>query len=117
MGTCVQSMEGKLHNVKMIQAKVSTLEESIGELRAQQDMLSSAVEHIDLAQTELADNVGNDGVEPRDPHQGYLQHSVCRRQGHDKDDAGDDVVSTMHKHEFLKYNGTSDPLLWLNMCE
>jgi hypothetical protein len=33
------------------------------------------------------------------------------------DDAGDDIMSTTHKFEFLKYDGTGDPLTWLNQCE
>jgi hypothetical protein len=45
----LQSMESKVHNVDTIQAKVSALEESTGELGAQQDTLLSAVECIDLA--------------------------------------------------------------------
>jgi hypothetical protein len=47
-------METKLHNVDTMQAKVSVLEESTGELGAQQDMLSMMVERINLAQTQLA---------------------------------------------------------------
>jgi hypothetical protein len=42
-------METKLHNVDTMQAKVSVLEESTGELGAQQDMLSMMVERINLA--------------------------------------------------------------------
>jgi hypothetical protein len=51
---CLQSMEGRLHTVDLIKAKVTALEESTGELGAQQDTLSSAVECIDLAQTQFA---------------------------------------------------------------
>jgi hypothetical protein len=53
-------METKLHNVDTMQAKVSALEESTRELGTQQDMLLSAVERIDLAQTRLVTNVGHD---------------------------------------------------------
>jgi hypothetical protein len=42
-------MEGRLHAVDLIKEKVTALEESTGELGAQQGTLSSAVERIDLA--------------------------------------------------------------------
>jgi hypothetical protein len=45
----LRSMENKLHIVDVMQSKMSVLEESTGDLGAQQDMLSSAVERIDLA--------------------------------------------------------------------
>jgi hypothetical protein len=51
-------MEGKLHHVDMIEAKVTTLEESIDDLGAQQDTLLSAVERIDLVQLQLTANMG-----------------------------------------------------------
>jgi hypothetical protein len=35
----LRSMEGKLHHVDMIEAKVTTLEESIDDLGAQQDTI------------------------------------------------------------------------------
>jgi hypothetical protein len=53
MGEWLRSMEGKLHNVDNMQEKVFALEASNGELGAQQDTLSSTVESIDLAQTQL----------------------------------------------------------------
>jgi hypothetical protein len=63
-------METKLHNVDTMQAKVSVLEESTGELGAQQDMLSMMVERINLAQTQLATNVGRGTTAPLDPPHG-----------------------------------------------
>jgi hypothetical protein len=54
---------------------------------------------------------------PRDPPNGRPQHAGHRRQGDDNDEAGDDIVPTTHKLEFLKYDGTDDPLPWLNRCE
>jgi hypothetical protein len=86
----LRSMENKLHIVDAMQAKVSTLEESTGDLGAQQDTLSSAVERIDLAQTLLAANAGRGITAPRDPPQGQPQHAGRRRHG-DDDDAGGDV--------------------------
>jgi hypothetical protein len=35
----------------------------------------------------------------------------------DATDTGDNFLPIAHKLEFPKYNDTSDPLLWLNMCE
>jgi hypothetical protein len=96
---------------------VSSLEESTGDRAAQQDTLSLAVERIDLAQTLLAANGGHGGTAPRDPPQGHPQHAGRRRHGDDDDAAGDDIVSTTHKLEFPKYDGTNDPLPWLNRCE
>jgi hypothetical protein len=63
----LQSMEGKLHNVDMIQSKVSAPEESTSELGVQQDMLASAVERIDIMQTQLATNAGCGATTPHDP--------------------------------------------------
>jgi hypothetical protein len=113
----LRSMENKLHLVDTMQAKVSTLEESTGDLAAQQDTLSSTVERIDLAQTLLAANVGSGGTAPRDPPQGQPQHADRRRHRDDDDAAGDDIVSTTHKLEIPKYDGASDPLPWLNRCK
>jgi hypothetical protein len=113
----LRSMENKLHLIDMMQAKVSMLEESTGVLAAQQDTLSSAVERINLAQTLLAANVGHGGTSPWDPPQGQPQHANRRRHGDDDDAAGDDIVSTTHKLEFPKYDGTGDPLPWLSRCE
>jgi hypothetical protein len=45
----LRSMENKLHIVDVMQAKVSALEESTGDLGAQQDTLSSVIERINLA--------------------------------------------------------------------
>jgi septal ring factor EnvC (AmiA/AmiB activator) len=53
MDARLQSMEGRFHAVDSIQAQVTALEESTGELGAQHDTLSSVVERIDLAQTRL----------------------------------------------------------------
>jgi septal ring factor EnvC (AmiA/AmiB activator) len=53
MDARLQSMEGCFHAVDSIQAQVTALEESTGELGAQHDTLSSVVERIDLAQTRL----------------------------------------------------------------
>jgi hypothetical protein len=113
MDARLQSMEGRLHAVDSIKAKVTALEESIGELGAQQDTLSSAVEHIDLAQTQFA--AAADSRQPTLPdrhHQGSR-----RRQVRDEEDGGEDIIPTTHKLEFPKYDGTGDPLPWLNRCE
>jgi hypothetical protein len=72
MDECLRSMESKLHNIDTMQAKVSTLEESTGEPGAQQDTLSSAVEHIDLAQTQLTANAERGATAPRNPPMAYL---------------------------------------------
>jgi hypothetical protein len=39
-----------------------------------------------------------------------------RRRNAGEDD-GDPEFPTVHKIEFLKYNGTGDPLPWLNRCD
>jgi hypothetical protein len=113
----LRSMENKLHIIDVMQAKVSALEESTGDLGAQQDTLSSVVERINLAQTQLTANAGHGATAPRDPPHGQPQHASRRRLGDDDDAAGDDIVSTTHKLEFLKYDGTDNPLPWLNRCE
>jgi hypothetical protein len=113
----LRSMEAKLHNVDIMQDKVSTLEASTGELGAQQDTLSLAVERIDLAQTQLAARVGHGDTVPHNPPHGRPAHAGRRRHGEDDDNVGDDIVPRTHKIEFPKYDGTGDPLLWLNRCE
>jgi hypothetical protein len=35
----------------------------------------------------------------------------------DEDDPGDDFIPMVHKLEFTKFDGTCDPLPWLNRCE
>jgi hypothetical protein len=118
MDARLQSMEGRLHVVDSIKAKVTTLEESTGELGAQQDTLSSAVERIDLAQTQFAaaaDKAAADSRQPTPPDRHYQGNR--RRQGRDEDDGGEDIIPTTHKLEFPKYDGTGDPLPWLNRCE
>jgi hypothetical protein len=118
MDARLQSMEGRLHAVDSITAKVTVLEESTGELRAQQDTLSSAVERIDLAQTQFAAAVDKTAVDSRQPTPPDRHHQGSRRrQGRDEDDGGEDIIPTTHKLEFPKYDGTGDPLPWLNRCE
>jgi hypothetical protein len=39
------------------------------------------------------------------------------RHTNDEDDLGNDFIPTTHKLEFTKFDGTSDPLSWLNRCE
>jgi hypothetical protein len=113
----LRSMENKLHIIDAMQGKVSTLEESTGDLGAQQDTLSSAIKRIDLVQTLLATNAGRGVTAPQDPPQGQPQHAGRRRHGDDDDAAGDDIMSTTHKLEFLKYDGAGNPLPWLNRCK
>jgi hypothetical protein len=52
-------------------------------------------------------------TDPPDRH----QQGGRRQQGRDEDDGGEDIIPTTHKLEFLKYDGTGDPLPWLNRCE
>jgi hypothetical protein len=67
MDARLQSMEGRLHVIDSIKAKVTALEESTGELGAQQDTLSSAVERIDLAQTQFATDADKAAADSRQP--------------------------------------------------
>jgi hypothetical protein len=52
-------------------------------------------------------------IDPPDHHQQGGHH----RQGRDEDDGGEDIIPTTHKLEFRKYDGTDNPLPWLNWCE
>jgi hypothetical protein len=115
MDDYLRSMEGRFHTVDTIQAKVTTLEESTGVLGAQQDMLSSTVEGIDLAQIQLAADTSSGASAPRDPTHGRPQHANRHRHGDDDDDAGDEIVPMMHKLEFrsmtapvTRYHGLID---------
>jgi hypothetical protein len=87
---------------------VATLETATAELDAQQDTLSSAVERVDLANTELHHRID------------HANNTTNRRwpQGDNPNDnqAGDDV-QTFHKLEFPKFDGSGDPLSWINRCE
>jgi RecA/RadA recombinase len=67
MDARLQSMEGRLHVVDSIKEKVIALKESTGELGAQQDTLSSAVERIDLAQTQFTAAADKAAAESRQP--------------------------------------------------
>jgi hypothetical protein len=117
MDARLQSMEGRLHVVDSIKAKVTTLEESIGELKAQQDTLSLAVERIDLAQTQFTAAADKAAVNSRQSPPDCHHQGSRRRQVRDEDDGGEDIIPTTHKLEFTKYDGIGDPLPWLNRCE
>jgi hypothetical protein len=118
MDARLQSMEGRLHVVDSIKEKVTGLEESIGELGAQQDTLSSTVERIDLAQTQFVAVAGKAAADSRQPIPlDRHQQGGRRRQVRDEDDGGEGIIPTTHKLEFPKYDGTGNPLLWLNRCE
>jgi hypothetical protein len=63
--------------------------------------LHAAIEHVTATQRNLGQ--ANQG------------HRRARDDDVDADDGA--FLPTTHKLEFLKFDGTSDPLLWLNRCE
>jgi hypothetical protein len=87
MDARLQSMEGRLRAVDSITPKVTALEESTSKLGAQQDTLSSAVERIDLAQTQFAaaaDKAAADSRQPTPPNRHH--QGSHRRQGRDENE-------------------------------
>jgi hypothetical protein len=113
----LQTMDKRLLAMEKIGAKVSSLEASTADLGAQQDTLAAAVERIDLAHTELNVKVARVETAHHNPPPNCRQPANGRRCPEEDDDTGGDFVSTTHKLEFPKYDGTDDPLPWLNRCE
>jgi hypothetical protein len=87
------------------------------DLGAQQDTLVAAVERVDLVHTELNVKVACVETAHHNPPLNSRQPTNGRRRPKEDDDTGGDFVSTTHKLEFPKYDGTDDPLPWLNRCE
>jgi hypothetical protein len=107
MDARLQSMEGRLHVVDSIKAKVTTLEESIGELKAQQDTLSSAVERIDLAQTQFTAAADKAAVNSRQSPPDCHHQGSRRRQVRDEDDGGEDIIPTTHNSSLPSMMGSA----------
>jgi hypothetical protein len=81
------------------------------------DAKLSRLDPISDKVTALEVDTGGAGCPSRYARHGSRAHrSRARCTGHadDDDNHGGDFVPTVHKPEFLKYDGTNDPLPWLN---
>jgi hypothetical protein len=106
----LQIMDKRLLAMEKIRAKVSALEASTADMGAQQDTLAAAVKRVDLAHSELNDKVARVKTAHHNPPPHSRQPTSGRRRPEEDDDTGGDFVSTTHKLEFPKYDGTGDPL-------
>jgi hypothetical protein len=106
----LQIMDKRLLAMEKIRAKVSALEASTADMGAQQDTLAAAVKRVDLAHSELNDKVARVETAHHNPPPHSRQPTSGRRRPEEDDDTGGDFVSTTHKLEFPKYDGTDDPL-------
>jgi hypothetical protein len=105
-----------LKSLKELGAQMRSMEASTSELGTQQDTLSTVIECVDLAHTQLDAKVSRVETAQRELPHGRAPNSGRRRQEDDTNPGGD-FVPTAHKLEFPKYDGNGDPLPWLNRCE
>jgi hypothetical protein len=113
----LDAMEDKLKALDPLHKKVTTLETSAEELGAQQVILTVAVEWVGIVHMALNTKVNHIEAGQRVPPPDRQQAHGRGRQGDNDGDQGSDFLPTSHKLEFLKYDGTGNPLPWLNQCE
>jgi hypothetical protein len=113
----LDAMDDKLKALDPLCKKVTTLEASAEDLGAQQVTLIMVVERVDIMQTTLNAKINHIEVGQRVPPQDRQQAQGHERQADNDGDQGGDFLPTAHKLEFQKYDGTGDPLPWLNRCE
>jgi hypothetical protein len=111
--------EAKLPELQPLQDQVTLLEEMVTEQGEQQRTLHAAIDRVEREQgcqhQEL--HAAIDRVAAAQRNLGQANQSR-RRAGDDCVDTGDGVfLPTTHKLEFLKFDGTTDPLPWLNHYE
>jgi hypothetical protein len=115
----IGALEAKLPELQSLQDQVTLLEETVTEQGEQQRTLHAAIDRVEGEQgcqhQEL--HAAIDRVAAAQRNLGQANQG-CRRAGDDGADTGDGAfLPTTHKLEFLKFDGTSDPLPWLNRCE
>jgi hypothetical protein len=115
----IDALEAKLPELQPLQDQVTLLEEMVTEQGGQQRTLHAAIDRVEREQgcqhQELHDAIDRIAAAQRILGQA---NQGRRRAGDDDADTGDGVfLPTTHKLEFSKFDGTSDPLPWLNHCE
>jgi hypothetical protein len=118
MITKLQAIEAKqdrmgeqLKGLDLLRAKVASLEAVTTEIGATQDTIAGAVERIDRAQLTLNNKVNRLETEQRAAHAGRRQPG-----GGGPNDADGDTMPISHKLDFPTFDGTGNPLAWLNRC-
>jgi hypothetical protein len=94
----------KMEPLQPLQDQVAILETAVQDQAAQQHELDSTVNRLVEAQ-----NAQSGARSQRQPRQ--------RQDGDDDGATSGDFPTTAHKLEFLKFDGSGDPLPWLNHCE
>jgi hypothetical protein len=112
----LDTMDDKLKGLDLLREKVISLEAATEELGNQQVTMTAAVERVDIVHTTLNARINRVEIGHRAPPQDRPSVQGRGRQG-DDNDQGSDLIQMSHKLEFPKYDGISDPLLWLNHCE
>jgi hypothetical protein len=115
----IDALEAKLSKLQPLQDQVTLLEGTVTEQGEQQRTLHAAIDRVEREQ-ECQHQELHAAIERVAATQHNLGHANQghRRAGDDDADAGDGAfLPTTHKLEFLKFNGTSEPLPWLNCCE
>jgi hypothetical protein len=102
-----------------LQDQVTLLEETVTEQGEQQRTLHAAIDRVEREQGHQHQELhaAIDRVAAAQRNLGQANQGRCWA-GDDGADTGDGAfLPTAHKLEFPKFDGTSDPLPWLNYCE
>jgi hypothetical protein len=115
----IDALEAKLLELQPLQDQVTLLEEMVTKQGEQQWTLHAAIDRIEREQgrqhQELHATIDHVAAAQRNLGQA---NQGRRRAGDDGADTSDEAfLPTTHKLDFPKFNGTSDPLPWLNHCE
>jgi hypothetical protein len=107
--------EVTLKDVIMRLAAIEEIVRALQPLREQVPLLAATV--TEQGQQQIALQLALGRVENSLADPGVPRPSRCSvAQGNDEE-AGEDFVPTTQKLEFPKFDGTGDPLPWLNRCE
>jgi hypothetical protein len=115
----IGALEMKLPELQPLQDQVTLLEGTVTEQGEQQWTLHAAIDRVEREQ-ELQHQELHAAIERVAATQRNLrQANQGRHRARDDDVDASDVafLPTTHKLEFPKFDGTNDPLPWLNRCE
>jgi hypothetical protein len=115
----IGALEAKLLELQPLQDQVTLLEGTVTEQGEQQRALHAAIDRVEREQgwqhQELHTAIEHVAATQRILGQA---NQGRRKAGDDDADTGDGAfLPTTHNLEFLKFDGTSNPLPWLNRCE
>jgi hypothetical protein len=118
----LDALDAKMNNLLSVQEEVVALKETMKEHGAQQAALESTPNRVDTThrQQHQALNVMINHVEVAHSAPGGGCPPPWGRRGttdEEDDDASNDFLPIAHKLKFPKFDGTGDPLLWLNRCK